>query len=1236
LDLRSHSDKLVIVKRGLIAATVSFLLAEAVFAQQDLLIDYAKRNRGNSLFRKFGIHNGNRIAITFRNDGSISGTNPNDIRGAWPYPATQDSYIGDVDPIVGIELPLRDYSGDGKIDTIHSSTITTGPRNGQSNKIDPTDGHFQGFEPIPGFVNQVQDTIAMSHIPTSWPAVWPDHPDWVDLVTGRSVWNGYFGKGVTSADQESYFVMDDQQDNSVQRRTRYLFYPDSTDTTRHGMGLVVRVRGLQWSQIQAQDVLFWLYEITNISTTDYSKVVFGEVVGGCVGDVGQVYVDCRDDLAFFDLNNNITYTWDSDDKTTDPQWIPLNQVLPGVRNNIGYAGYAYLESPGNGFDGIDNDNDATDPSSPAFEEKDFTFNSSLNAYVSTRTLHRTDPGTDPDWPANKIVLIDPKTYDRTVVALDTLLKSNTDTAYVYSLGVRYKIYDGVTLVEIPNNALDDNLNGLIDENHDLHYKRIFKDRNGVVLREDTRPIAYKNFIMNRGTTDVMIDERRDSGPGTLVTGWVPDYTQPRDPVTGKYHGINKVHWSGDENGDWDATYDDVGADGVPNTHDVGEGDRIPTEGEPHFDKTDVNESDQLGLTSFNFFNQTQSPDMSNSELLWNRMVPGYFDVIPRLPQDGDFIYSSGYFPLLSDKTERFSLALVFGEDSSAIFKNKQIVQQIYDANYNFTRPPDKPIVRALPGDKKVTLIWDSRAENFIDRSIRDTSKQRTFEGYRIYRSTDPGFTEGGGQPIASFDLKDQIRGYFIPKTQALAALPRFFLGDDIGLVHTFVDSSLQNGQGYYYAVTAYTKGDADNNVYPAETPKFVTVDNTGKPRLDVNTAYVIPQAPVAGYIRPDAPNLLLPAPGMTAFGTGSVYLNVIDSRSLLNKTYRVAFSDTTIGYLPNTTAYRVIDYTDVSSPRTLVEAPLRPGLEPGDFDRNVFDGMVVTVQNDWNVAITNLDSLWNKTYKQSNYLIDFEVFSFATVNEKGIKYPRDYNIAFDSALVGNSAPLTVFDQNSGFITIPATRTNFKVFDAQTGAGVPYTLLETVPSPVKPNGYFTANDLIILLQNVKTASGKDTTVITWTVSPLGVDSVNHVPTSGDTLRLRLSRPFSRNDIFQFSTKSAIVDAGLATSQLDAIRVVPNPYVVATSQEPPLPPTITSGRGERKISFIHLPKNSVVYIYTIRGELVRRLNMPADQNIDDGAVDWDLRTRENLDVAYGVYLYLVDAPAGRKMGKLAIIK
>lgn len=1240
-DLGIKMQKIVFISL-LIVASVSDL-----YAQQDNLIPYAKTHRGNALYVRFGIHDGNRVAITFRNNGQISGTDPNDIRGAWPFPKTQDSYIGDVTPLVGVELPGTfpagvDKSGNTIYSTIHSVTISPGPRNGQSAKVDALDGHFQGFEPEPGYVNPAQDTVASSSIPSSWPSFWPDHPDWIDS-TGKAQWDGYFGRDQFSADQESYWVMDDAQDNSVQLRTSYHFHPDSTDTTRNGIGIVVACRGMQWSQVQAQDVLFWLYDITNISTTTYTKTVFGEVVGGCVGDVGQDYVDCQDDLGFFDVNNNLTYTWDSDDKTNDPLWICLSRVLTGVRNCIGYAGYAYLESPGNQYDGIDNDNDAVDVSSPQFQQTDFTFDSDpkVNSFLMLRTLSRTSPGSNANWPSNEIILINPTTYSRQIVRLDTLLKSDADTETVYSLGVAYRIYSGETLADTANNGLDDNLNGLIDENYSIHYQRVFKTSTGQIYRTDLRPLYYRNYFTGGGLTNTMIDESRNSGPGTIVTGAVPDYTQPRDPVTGKYPGVTKTHWSGDENGNWDQKKDDVGADGVPNTHDIGEGDGMPTEGEPDFDKTDVNESDQIGLTSFNFFNQTASPPMNNSETLWSRMVPGYFDVIPALPQDGDFIYSSGYFPLLPSQTERFSLALTFGTDSSHIFANKQIVQRIYDKSYDFVKPPPKPHLTAIPGDKRVTLSWDNVAE-----------AAPSFEGYKIYRSTDPGFTEAGGAPIATFDLNDGVQGYFLATTQDLAALPAFYIGNDVGIVHTYTDSSLQNGQRYYYAVTSYTSGDPQSDTYPAEDPKYITISSNGQVRRDVNTDYVTPEATTAGYVGPNAPSYFSPVGYVE--GTGNVSLRVVDPTQVPNKTFRVGFSDTLNGVIPETSGFYVIDYTKPSSPDTITfsasggaaEILLRSSQTQGDRDKYLFDGMYVTVNNSWSILPKASTSGWNLTHSPANLPVTFATLSISGIKETGVAYPQDYIFVFDSVSTSSdtSSTITLTRVNpntgaiTGYATVPGKRSNFRVYDAHTGALVPYAFQEPNCSTYNQDcGVLSPLDRVFFFVTGKGTSGQDSTYFTWVISPLGTDSTNHLPTWGDTLREYTTKPFVNGDQLEITTQAATVSNKAATSSLDQIKVVPNPYVASTSQEQPLPPTIYSGRGTRKVSFIHLPPKSTIYIYTSRGELVRKLQMPAGQSTTNGSVDWDLTTNNNLEVAYGVYFFLVDAPGvGQKSGKLAIIK
>ena len=69
-----------------------------------------------------------------------------------------------------------------------------------------------------------------------------------------------------------------------------------------------------------------------------------------------------------------------------------------------------------------------------------------------------------------------------------------------------------------------------------------------------------------------------------------------------------------------------------------------------FDQTDPDESDQIGLTSFDYFVPSGDYPMSDDEELWNKLSPGFFDVPesivngePTSGEDGDFIFGSGYF-----------------------------------------------------------------------------------------------------------------------------------------------------------------------------------------------------------------------------------------------------------------------------------------------------------------------------------------------------------------------------------------------------------------------------------------------------------------------------------------------------------------------------------------------------------------------------------------------------------------
>ena len=142
-----------------------------------------------------------------------------------------------------------------------------------------------------------------------------------------------------------------------------------------------------------------------------------------------------------------------------------------------------------------------------------------------------------------------------------------------------------------------------------------------------------------------------------------------------------------------------------------------------------------------------------------------------------------------------------------------------------------------------------------------------------------------------------------------------------------------------------------------------------------------------------------------------------------------------------------------------------------------------------------------------------------------------------------------------------------------------------------------------------------------------------PHAGDVYDLRILRPFNVSDVFVFTTGGEGVDPAAARAGFGRNPyVVPNPYIGAASFEPSR--FAVSGRGERRVEFRNLPQGCKIRIYTVRGDLVRTLRHDGSL---DGYVAWDLRTKDNLDVAPGLYIYHVDAPGtGEYTGKLAVIK
>ncbi|NWF90033.1 MAG: hypothetical protein HXY50_11310 [Ignavibacteriaceae bacterium] len=147
-----------------------------------------------------------------------------------------------------------------------------------------------------------------------------------------------------------------------------------------------------------------------------------------------------------------------------------------------------------------------------------------------------------------------------------------------------------------------------------------------------------------------------------------------------------------------------------------------------------------------------------------------------------------------------------------------------DANGKITRyilpaPPDIPVVKVIPYSTKAEIYWDRRAELSVD----PISGKKDFEGYRIYR-TQTGFDINNVQNtiesltlLAEFDSTSNDIGFNSGFNFIKLDEPVTFAGDNTEYWYKFEVDNLMNGWQYLFSVTAFDKGDEENNLSSLES-----------------------------------------------------------------------------------------------------------------------------------------------------------------------------------------------------------------------------------------------------------------------------------------------------------------------------------------------------------------------------------------------------------------------------------
>ncbi|MGB9719897.1 MAG: hypothetical protein ACPL28_00235 [bacterium] len=684
---------------------------------------------------------------------------------------------------------------------------------------------------------------------------------------------------------------------------------------------------------------------------------------------------------------------------------------------------------------------------------------------------------------------------------------------------------------------------------------------------------------------------------------------------------------------------------------------VDADGTP--DWRDPSEIPQLGMSAFKRFTLNLEPNKDNERYItlagYNFKTMNYepYDTLPPQADDQRFLQCSGPFELDADSIAIVLVGIMLTDwdhndarPDTALAKLDQTVQYIYDMNWLLPGPPPPPTLTCVPGDGKVTLIWNNISEVTPDPYYDVVSKpgqnydpyykQYDFEGYRVWRS--PSGKTGTWSLLASYDLANGITFKDTTMADSIA-----LQATDVGLTHSFVDTDVRNGFGYYYAVTSF-----DYNQVKTMLDSIFIRDKWIDTIIGNDTFWVYDY----DTIKVQGPRALYFESGLT----GVVGTPRRDPANYIAGKDTIIFVSGNEKLLANVSAKITYPLHMTSDNQFLRFGPIVRDNGNPNYSAYLLDKDSVAVDS-FKVTIP-LDSFAHSLFYEFKEVNGLNVTAsfvksktkgavviFDTVTKESGTYP-DSLISLAPAIVGREVNWAYRGNDYKIIwkkKDPGGEVNtVTVIDLNTGDTIPYKpYLENTATDTLADGWcfrslqnqYTSDTIIYGTAQSGTrtlyiCSGKIGIARGW-LNPGGEPR----PSENDVWIVRASAnyapaPFKSTFAIVSTPASMLTDTTITLN----VKVVPNPYLLHNEWQ--------QSSLVRRLRFINLPDECTIRIYTLNGDLIKtivhRATIGSVQGDAGGDAWWDLLTENRQIVASGVYIFHVDSKVGEQVGKFVVIR